>query len=392
MAEEADGASVSRPDQYNGRAPGGLIGPDGSNIKVDGRSGPWTSFVLRTCSRRLILTVLCTIGLALALAASGIFPVSGDPELMYKPIKSELARVTGRGPASLLERSFRNRGPARRRESCRGILSANWLLYRLCDVRTAYRIAMWLHWVALAAPTFAYARMRLSRPGSALAAMSFSLCGFQAAHIVHEPFNQLMPYLPLCLLLADRYVTTGKLRWLAGLALAWGTQLTIGHFQIQMWTAGLVLLFGTWRVWSAGESRQRPLWRIAGLCAGLFWGLSIAWVQLRLTWELTGVSGFARPPHVMANFSFPPAHWAQFALPEVFLGVHEGAGDTYWGRYGTIAAEACGYAGIVVWILAFVGAAADRASRYSQAMAGDCSVVDLPWRRCRAGGATVSCC
>jgi hypothetical protein len=60
----------------------------------------------------------------------------------------------------------------------------------------------------------------------------------------------------------------------------------------------------------------------------------------------------------MAMFSFPPAHWAQFALPEVFLGVHEGADDAYWGRNGTIAAEACAYAGIVVWALAFVGAAA----------------------------------
>ena len=167
-----------------------------------------------------------------------------------------------------------------------------------------------------------------------------------------------MPYLPLCLLLADKYLTSGKLKWLAGLALAWGIQLTIGHFQIQMWTAGLVLVLGLARAWALPESRNIALWRIAGLGAGLFWGVLIAYVQFRLTWELTGVTGFVRPPHVLAAFSFPPAHWAQFALPEVFLGVREGAGDMYWGRLGTTAPEACAYAGIVVWILAFVGAAA----------------------------------
>ena len=73
---------------------------------------------------------------------------------------------------------------------------------------------------------------------------------FQAVHVGHEPFYHTMPYLPLCLLLADRYVTTGRLAWLAGLVLAWGTQLTLGHFQIQMWTGGLVLLIGSWRAFT----------------------------------------------------------------------------------------------------------------------------------------------
>ena len=112
-----------------------------------------------------------------------------------------------------------------------------------------------------AGATFAYARtLGISRSGSALAAVSFTLCGFQAAHIVHEPFNQLMPYLPLCLLLGEKYLATGKIAWLAGLALAWGTQLTIGHFQIQMWTAGLVVLSGMWRVWATGKRWQHGLW------------------------------------------------------------------------------------------------------------------------------------
>ena len=185
--------------------------------------------------------------------------------------------------------------------------------------------------------------------------MSFTLCGFQAVHAAHEPFYHLMPYLPLCLLLADRYVTTGRLGWLAGLALAWGAQITLGHFQIQMWTGGLVLFTGGWRALSGAGDGLRPLGRIIGLLVGLCWGAAIAWVQLRLTWELTGVAGFVRPSEFLAKFLFPAAHWAQFALPEVFLGRPGGAGDAYWDRQGTTAGEACAYVGVVPLILAFVG-------------------------------------
>ena len=80
-----------------------------------------------------------------------------------------------------------------------------------------------------------------------------------------------MPYLPLCLLLADRYAATGRLAWLAGLAMAWGTQVTLGHFQIQMWTAGLVLLAGAWRVLDASaRSREGepPACRVRDRLAG----------------------------------------------------------------------------------------------------------------------------
>jgi hypothetical protein len=275
---------------------------------------------------------------------------------MYKPIKFELARSLAVGGLPFWSNHFGIGVPIVAESHVAAFYPPNWLLYRVFDVHTAYRVAMWLHWFALAATTFAYARtLGISQPGSVLAAVSFTLCGFQAAHIVHEPFYHLMPYMPLCLLLAHRYMMNGNLLWISGLALAWGTQLTLGHFQIQMWTAGLVVLSGAWRVLSVGENRYRVLWRVAGLCAGLLWGLSIAWVQLRLTWELTGVSGFVRPAHLLLPYSFPPAHWAQFALPEVFLGLPEGTADNYWGRQGTVAGEACAYAGILVWILAFVG-------------------------------------
>ena len=210
--------------------------------------------------------------------------------------------------------------------------------------------------------------LRIGPAGSAMVALAFALCGFQAVHVVHEPFYHAIPYLPLCLLLADRYAATGRPAWLAGLALAWGTQVTLGHFQIQMWTAGLVLLAGAWRVLDAsarsreGEPPARRVRdrlagrRILGLVLGLAWGAAIVWVQLRLTWELVGVSGFARPPEFLSIYSLPPPHWAQLALPAVFLG-RPIAPQEYWAHRATTAGEACVYVGIVPLILAFVGLA-----------------------------------
>ena len=139
-------------------------------------------------------------------------------------------------------------------------------------------------------------------------------------------------------------------------------QVTLGHFQIQMWTAGLVLLTGAWRALGPSNARAIPATtagsgggkRVVGLMLGLAWGAAIAWVQLRATWELKQVAGFDRPAQFLANYSLPPGHWAQLALPAVFLGRPMGD-ETYWGHHGTTAGEACVYVGVVPLILAFVG-------------------------------------
>jgi hypothetical protein len=219
---------------------------------------------------------------------------------------------------------------------------------------------MWLHFIALTAATYAYAHViGMSQPGSALTAICFSLCGFQAVHAVHEPFYTVMPYVPLCLLLGDRYVVTGQPAWLVALALAWGMQIVIGHFQIQAWTAGLVLLTGGWTV-AVGRLPKR---RALGLATALAWGAGIAWVQLRLTWELTMVNGLDRPAHFLANYAFPITHWAQWALPAFYLGSLTSGSEQYWANLGTTADEASAYVGVVPLILACVGFVAPSSGR-----------------------------
>ena len=268
-----------------------------------------------------MMITVCVVGVVLGPLLAGFVPFGGDPVLIYQPIKTELARALSNGGLPFWSDRLGLGVPLVAESHVAALYPPNWLFYRLCEVGTAYRVMMWLHMVALSAATFAYARaLGISQAGASLAGFSFALCGFQAVHAPHEPFYHVMPYLPLCLLLADRYARTGRLVYLAALAIAWGIQLTLGHFQIQMWTGGLVLMTGAWRALFAAPGPSRRLARICGLFVGLGWGAAIAWVQLRLTWELTVRSAFVRPPEFLVTFFFPISHWAQFALPEVFLG------------------------------------------------------------------------
>ena len=142
----------------------------------------------------------------------------------------------------------------------------NWLLYGLLNVSAAYRLAMWLHYVLLALTTYAYSRfLQISPRGAAIAAIGFTFCGFQAIHSSHEPFYHALPYIPLALLLAEWYLASGRFLGLILLACAWGLQLTLGHFQLQAWTAGLVLALGLWRAVADG----RPWRRLLGLVVAL---------------------------------------------------------------------------------------------------------------------------
>ncbi len=272
----------------------------------------WTQPVLRTIGNPWMLAAVGVVAIAMAPVLVGFAPLNGDPEQMYQPIKAELSRALAEGRLPFWSHRFGLGVPLVAESHVAAFYPLNWLIYRLWDVGTAYRLSLWLHFVAIAAATFAYARtLRIGPAGSSLAALAFALCGFQAVHVVHEPFYHAMPYLPLCLLLADRYAATGRPAWLAGLAMAWATQVTLGHFQIQMWTAGLVLLAGAWRLLGApavvasGSVDRRP-GRLLGLILGLAWGAAIVWVQLRLTGELVGVSGFDRPPAFLALYSLPP--------------------------------------------------------------------------------------
>jgi len=296
---------------------------------------------------------LVMVGSILGGLLAGYEPVGGDPDRMYRPLKSELARCLSEGRLPFWSERFGLGVPLVAESHVAAFYPPNLVLYTALDVSTAYRLSMWLHYLALVAATYGYARCLGVTPwGSALAGVSFTLCGFQAIHSSHEPFYCLMPYLPLALSIAERYVASGRIAWLALLALCLGFQWTLGHFQIQTWTGVLVVLLGLWRAGCDG----RPWSRAAGLIAATGWGAALVAVQLGLSWQFAGTVGqTGRPPGDLLYFAFPVEHWFELALPRVTRELQLGPDDPYWLGQQSSGYEAALYVGTIPLIFVFVG-------------------------------------
>jgi hypothetical protein len=299
------------------------------------------------------LLALALVGFALGGLLVGYEPVAGDPDRMYRPLKCELARAIAWGRLPFWSDRFGLGVPLIAESHVAAFYPPNVVLYRIFDVSTAYRLSMWLHYVALVATTYLYARcLGLSMWGSALAGVAFALCGFQAIHSSHEPFYSLMPYLPLALCFTEHFMTGGRVIWLALLALCLGVQWMLGHFQIQMWTGGLVLLTGLWR--SAFDRRSAP--RALGVVAATGWGMSLAAVQLGLSWQFADFVGQrSRATSQLLYYSFPPAHWFELVLPRLIRELRLGPVDPYWVDQQTWGYEAVLYMGTIPLIFACIG-------------------------------------
>jgi hypothetical protein len=307
-----------------------------------------------------LLLALAVVALSMGGLLAGYGPVGGDPDCLYQPIKSELARSLREGGLPFWSDRFGLGVPLVAESHAAAFYPPNWLLYRVMEVGPAYRLAMWLNYLALVVATYGYGRsLGLSPQGSALAGMTLALSGFQASHSAHEPFYHALPYLPLALMIAERYMADGKVARLALLALVLAAQLTLGHFQIQMWTAGLVVLTGIWRARSA----KLPWRRAAGLAAAVAGAGAIAGVQLALTYDLTRAANFNRTYLHLSLYSFPPTHWGQLVLPRLFMGTQEGVKSPYWGTQLTTPDEACLYVGSIALIFASCGFVAGKDSR-----------------------------
>jgi hypothetical protein len=305
------------------------------------------------CREAPLWVAMALIGSCLVGLIVGFEPVGGDPDRLYRPLKSELARSLREGRLPFWSYRLGLGIPLVAESHVAAFYPLNVILYRLLDVSRAYRLSMWLHYVALVATTYLYARsLAIDRWGSAMASVAFSLCGFQTIHSSHEPFYCVMPYLPLALAIAERYAADGRLFWLTILALVLGAQWTLGHFQIQAWTGGLVILTGLWRAFID----RRPWQRALGLCAATIWGSAVAAVQLGLSWQYAATVGqTSRSVADFLYYSYPPAHWFEPALPVLTRGLMLGPDEPYWLGRQSSGYEAALYVGTIPLLLAIIG-------------------------------------
>src|SRR5262245_45314990 len=111
----------------------------------------------RRREKPLILCVIL-VGAILGALLVGYEPVGGDPDRVYRPLKSELSRQLHAGRLPFWSDRFGLGVPLVAESSVAAFYPPNLLLYRVLDVSTAYRLSMWLHMVALVIGSYFYAR------------------------------------------------------------------------------------------------------------------------------------------------------------------------------------------------------------------------------------------
>src|SRR4051812_24384865 len=105
----------------------------------------------------LILS-LVLVGSILGGLLVGYEPVGGDPDRMYRPLKGELARALGEGRLPFWSDRLGLGASLIAESHVAAFYPPNLVLYRAFDVSTAYRLSMWLHYLAGVATMYFYAR------------------------------------------------------------------------------------------------------------------------------------------------------------------------------------------------------------------------------------------
>ncbi len=93
---------------------------------------------------------LLIVGLFLCPLLVGIEPIGGDPALMYRPIKLELARHLRQGTLPYWSDHFGLGIPLVAESHVAAFYPPNWVFYRVLGVPIAFRLSEWLHYLALA--------------------------------------------------------------------------------------------------------------------------------------------------------------------------------------------------------------------------------------------------
>src|SRR5437879_3087900 len=134
-----------------------------------------------------LLAAVGVVGLTLGGLLVGYEPVGGDPDCMYRPIKMELARALRAGGLPFWSGRFGIGTPLVAESHVAAFYPPNWVIYRALSAPAGYRLALWLHFVAVVVTTYLYGRaLGLSPWGGSLAGLAFALCGFQTSHVSHE--------------------------------------------------------------------------------------------------------------------------------------------------------------------------------------------------------------
>ena len=171
------------------------------------------------------------------------------------------------------------------------------LLFRLLPTLLAFNLNLYLHFLLAAVATFLFCRISLKRSISAslLAGLAYSFCGFNFTHLHQVNIILVIAYLPLLLLLIERFVTTGRFYWIFILSFALALQVLAGFMQLFYYTslvsiAFFILIAYIFPVKKDALVKQKNLKLLMAIIFAFILSVGITVIQILPTMELTKFS------------------------------------------------------------------------------------------------------
>lgn len=223
---------------------------------------------------------------------------------------------------------------------------------------TAYSLSVILRYILSGLFMFLYIR-HITRNvwASAVGSLAFAFSGYMIAQVIHENVENALIWLPLILLLLDKWLVTANRRALIGAGLFMGVSFLAGYFYISLlmltMTTCYYLYFRLLR-----HKDERGTWNLAflsrvsgGLMAFGLLAVGMACVQLLPNYELAQESTRAGglDYNTSTQVSFPPFNLITFFFPKFFG--HPSDSSLYWGLWKGNFIDLVVYIGILPFLL-----------------------------------------
>ena len=282
---------------------------------------------------------------------------AGDVWMQYYPAKAYVYAFMRQGQLPLWTPNLAFGYPLFA-EAQAGMLYPVHLLLTPFSTSTAYSLSVIIRYILGGVFMFLYARRIIQNSwAAALSGLVFSCSGYMIAQVPHENVENALIWLPLILLLLDRWLTERNRRTLIGAAMCMGISFLAGYFYISLLVLTTATGYYLYFSLASGPGEQ-TLWkrlqnpRLSGglILFGLF-GVGLACVQLLPNYELaqesTRVGGFDYK--TSTQVSFPPFNTVSFVFAKFFG--HPSQAHWHWGMWKGNYIDLVIYLGVLPFLL-----------------------------------------
>ena len=206
------------------------------------------------------------------------------------------------------------------------------LLFIILPVYVAYNYNIILHY--LAALIFMYYFLKnlgIDRWGAFFGSVCFSFSGYMVTHLLHLNMLQGSIFLPLIFLIVDKFVRSGKLKYLIYICVVFAFLFLGSHPQVLLYNA---MFFGIYLIYRSIEHFGIRNYKVISLiiilmCISIAFGMALSAAQLVPFFELVDQSSRGVPIKYkfLTDGSFLPQNLITLFVPNYY---GTPVNDTYW--------------------------------------------------------------